>query len=358
VFAVLRGSPLRRRLVRTLEGEAGLNDPVAVLLVVGFTAWIQQPGHGLLEMAGVLVLELAVGTAVGLAVGRGAVAALSRLSVPTAGLYPVGSIAAGAIAFGAAGFLHGSGFLAVYLAGLSIASAPVRGQVTIAIFHQGAAWLAQTALFLTLGLLVHPSRLGDVWLPGTALALFLVLLARPAAVFAATALDRFTTEERIVLSWAGLRGGVPVVLATFPVIAHVPGSTRFFDVVFFAVVFSTIAQGATMEGLARALGAVVTTPRERHGRPRAVTRPWTHHDGDPAHPVRLDGVGVVEHLRDRGDAPGALVLLQDGRHAITGTALTVGGAARLQRYAVERRSRALDRREAAWWEELARALAG
>src|SRR3954470_21827704 len=117
VFGILRGSPLPGRIVNTLEGEAGLNDPVAVLLVVGFTRWIQQPGYGLLDMAWLLAMQLGIGALAGLAIGRGAAAALSRMRLPTAGLYPVATLATGAIAFGLAESLHGSGFLAVYLAG-------------------------------------------------------------------------------------------------------------------------------------------------------------------------------------------------------------------------------------------------
>jgi cell volume regulation protein A len=359
VFAIVRGSPLRRKLVRTLEGEAGLNDPVAVLLVVGFTEWIQRPGYGPLDMAGLFVSELGVGALAGLFVGRAAVAGLRRALLPTAGLYPVGSIAAGAIAFGLAETLHGSGFLAVYLTGLTIGSSNAPAQVTMAIFHQGAAWLAQVALFLTLGLLVFPSQLGAVWLPATGLALFLMFVARPAAVLLATALDRYTSSELAVLSWAGLRGGVPVVFATYPVIAGVAGSVRFLNVVFFAVVISTLLQGMTFESVARWLGAVGPEPRSPPaGRPPPLARPWSEYDGDPAHPVRVDGVPVLEYLRTRAGVPGALVALADGRYAITGATLAVGGAAHLSGYAEQRRLRAASPEERDWWRALATALRG
>jgi potassium/hydrogen antiporter len=357
VFAILRGSSLRRTIVRTLEGEAGLNDPVAVLLVVGFTRWIQQPGFGLLDMGVLLVVELSVGAAAGIAVGRATVWCLRRMRLATGGLYPVGTFAAGAVAFGAAESLHGSGFLAVYLVGLTVGSSAAPAQVTIAIFHQGAAWLGQVALFLTLGLLVAPSRLAAIWLPASLLALFIVFVARPLAVLAGTALERCTPGERGVLSWAGLRGGVPVVLATFPVIAGVEGSRSFFDVVFFAVLFSTLLQGMTFEWVAQTLGVSVHEPgAARVAQHPPVARPWSVYDGDPAHPVRLDDVPVVEHLRRRTDQPGALVALADGRHAITGTTLTVGHAPQLRRYAEERAARAADDAERAWWRRLGGAL--
>jgi cell volume regulation protein A len=282
IFALLRESTLRRRLARTLEGETGLNDPIAVLLVLGFIDWIQQPGYGIADMIGLLVRQLGIGLAVGAAVGWVAVAAFRRLRLPTAGLYPVGSLATAALAYGGAASLDGSGFLAVYLAGLALGSTTIPAKQTVTAFHQGLAWVAQLAMFLVLGLLVFPSQLGPVALKGTALALVLMLVARPLAAWLATALGPYNARERVVLGWAGLRGAVPVVLATFPVIADVPHSLQFFNIVFFAVVLSTLAQGATFEPLARRLG--VTTDRP------ALPRPLTE-----AGTIRRLGAEVLEY---------------------------------------------------------------
>jgi cell volume regulation protein A len=175
-------------------------------------------------------------------------------------LFPVASVAVAALAFGLADTLHGSGFLAVYLAGLILGDAPIPGRQTIAIFHDGIAWVAQIGLFLTLGLLVFPSQLGAIAPAGIALGLFLVLIARPLATIAATIGRGFTVPERIVLSWAGLRGAAPVVFATFPVAAGIPGSQDLFNIVFFAVVVSTLLQGTTFERLARAFGLTEQAP--------------------------------------------------------------------------------------------------
>ncbi|HZV75908.1 MAG TPA: potassium/proton antiporter [Conexibacter sp.] len=257
IFAMLRGSSLKRRLTRTLEGEAGMNDPVAVLLVIGFIDWIQQPGYGLGDMLWLFVREVGIGTAIGVAVGVAAVAAFKRVQLPTPGLYPVASIATAALAFGAADTLHGSGFLAVYLAGLVLGSATIPARHTITTFHQGMAWIAQLGMFLVLGLLVFPSQLPGVAVQGTVLALVLVLVARPVAAFVAS-WGPFSAADRAVLGWAGLRGAVPVVLATFPVIAGVPHSGQFFDIVFFAVLVSTVLQGATFEPFARRLGVTAS----------------------------------------------------------------------------------------------------
>jgi potassium/hydrogen antiporter len=217
IFALLRNSTLERRLARTLEGESGLNDPVAVLLVLGFIAWIKEPGYGIWDMLWLFVRQLGIGAAVGMVVGWAAVQGMRRARLATAGLYPVTTLATVGLAYGAADSLHGSGFLAVYLAGLALGSATIPAKQTVTNFHQGMAWLAQLTMFVVLGLLVYPSQLDEVALEGTVLAFVVVLVARPLAALVATVPFRFGARERLVLGWAGLRGAVPVVLATFPV---------------------------------------------------------------------------------------------------------------------------------------------
>jgi cell volume regulation protein A len=289
IFALLRGSTLRRRLARTLEGEAGLNDPIAVLLVVGFIDWIEKPDYGLLDMIGLFAQQIGIGLAAGLGVGWLAAQGLRRISLATAGLYPVATIATAALAFGAADVLHGSGFLAVYLAGLTLGSAAIPAKSTVTTFHQGLAWVAQLTMFMVLGLLVFPSQLGPVALEGTALALILVLIARPVSTLLATVGEHFDWRERTVLGWAGLRGAVPVVLATFPVIDNVPGSIEFFNIVFFAVLVSTLLQGTTFEPLAERLGVTTSEP--------ALPRPLTE-----AGTIRRLGAEVIEYPVGQEDA--------------------------------------------------------
>ena len=261
IFGLLRGSTLSRKLASTLEGESGLNDPVAVLLVIGFIDLLIHPGYSAANLLLLFVRELGIGLVVGLAVGAVAVQALKRAHLATPGLYPVASLTVAALAYGGADTLHGSGFLAVYLAGLAIGSATIPAERTIVSFHQGLGWLAQVAMFLTLGLLVFPGQLPDVALKGTVLAAVLVLVARPIAVAVATLPFAYSWRERSILGWAGLRGAVPVVLATFPVIEHVPRSLQFFNIVFFAVLLSTIVQGSTFEPIARRLGVTRPEPR-------------------------------------------------------------------------------------------------
>jgi potassium/hydrogen antiporter len=254
VFAVLRGSTLRRRVARTLEAESGVNDPIAIVLVLGCLEALHDPSWGAADAALLAVRSLGIGFALGIAVGAGAAWALGRVRLPSAGLYPVASLATAALSFGAADALHGSGFLAVYLTGLVLGTASTPARRTIVTFHEGIAWVAQLGLFLMLGLLVFPGQLGSIALEGTAIALATTVLARPAATFLATIGSGFGVAERLVLGWAGLRGAVPIVLATFAVTENVAGGHTIFNVVFFVVLLSTVLQGATIEPLADALG--------------------------------------------------------------------------------------------------------
>ena len=289
IFAVLRGSQLRRRLARTLEGEAGMNDPVAVVLVLAVIEWIQDPAFGFAEATVMFLEDFVIGAAIGLGVGAAALWSLRRLRPASAGLWPVASLAVALLSFGGAETVHGSGFLAVYLTGLVLGTGELVARQTIAQFHAGVGWIAQLVLFLTLGLLVFPGSFDEVALEGTLLALVLVLVARPVAVFVSTALTGFEVREKLMLGWAGLRGAVPVVLATFPVIEGVPRSLEFFNIAFFAVLLSTLLQGATLEPLARALRVTTSAP--------ALPRPI-------ASRAEEEGLGarVLEHVVARDDA--------------------------------------------------------
>jgi potassium/hydrogen antiporter len=260
IFAVLRRSTLEKRLARSLEGESGMNDPVALLLVIGFIEWIQQPGYGFPDMAGLLALKLALGTAIGVALGRVSTTVLNRVQLPTDGIYPVATIAIAGLAYGLAEVAHGSGLLAVYLTALAIGSAGIPARRTVVAFHEGLGWVAQISLFILLGLLVFPGDLDQVALKGLALSAALILLARPVAAFIATAFSPFNARERLMLGWAGLRGATPIWLATFPVVAGVGQGQELFAIVFFVVVSSTLVQGASFEPLADSLGLTTDEP--------------------------------------------------------------------------------------------------
>lgn len=289
IFSLLRHSTLKRRLARTLESESGLNDPVAVVLVLGFVAWLTEPGYGVADMLLLLVRQLGIGFAAGALVGWAAAKLAPRLRLGADGLYPVFSLCTAAIAFGLAGSLHGSGFLAVYLAGVALAGRGVPAKRTLLAFHAGLGWVAQLTLFFVLGLLVFPTQLDEIAIRGTVLALVLALVARPIAVWVSTLPFGYTLREQTVLGWAGLRGAVPVVLATFPVTEGVEGGVDIFNVVFFAVLVSTVLQGSTFEPLARRLGLTTTEP--------ALPPPLIE-----AGAIRQLGAEIVEFPVKEGDA--------------------------------------------------------
>ena len=260
IFAVLRGSKLERRLARSLEGESGMNDPVALLLVLGFIHWIEEPGYGAADMLLLFAGKLGLGVVFGLVLGRLAQEAFRRLTLPTSGIYPVASLAAAGIAYGLTEVAGGSGLLAVYLTALALGRPDLPGRRTIVAFHQGLGWIAQISLFLMLGLLVFPSRLDEVAVDALLLSAVLILVARPVAAVLASLPSRFDLRERVMLGWAGLRGATPIWLATFPVAAGVGQGTEIFDVVFFVVITSTLVQGATFEPLARRLRLTTDEP--------------------------------------------------------------------------------------------------
>jgi cell volume regulation protein A len=263
VFAVLRGSglQLKRRVGVTLEVESGINDPVAVILTTVLTQNLLQPGAASgLRIPAEIVLQLAMGGAVGWGVGYGGRHLLGRLSLPSGGLYPVMTLSLGLLAFGVATLLRGSGFLAVYLAGLLLGNGPLPYRTGLLRVHDALAWLSQVGMFLILGLLVYPSRLLDVAWVGLGIALMLAFLIRPVVVALCLLPFRYPRREVLYIGWVGLRGAVPIVLATFPVLAGAPGAGRLFDLVFFIVVASALVPGATVAWVTRRLGLQSNEP--------------------------------------------------------------------------------------------------
>src|SRR5882757_95215 len=260
IFAVLRNSTLEKRLARSLEGESGMNDPVALLLVIGFIEWILQPNYGAVDMIGLIALKIAVGIVVGLALGRLAVWVIERIELPSDGIYPVATIAAAALAYGVSEVAHGSGLLAVYLTALALGSARIPAKRSVVSFHEGLGWVSQIGLFILLGLLIFPDDLGSIAIKGLALSAVLIFIARPLATFLATAFTSFNFREKVMLGWAGLRGATPIWLATFPVVAGVRSGEEEFAIVFFVVVTSTLVQGASFEPLAKRLRLTTDEP--------------------------------------------------------------------------------------------------
>jgi cell volume regulation protein A len=261
VFSTLRFTNLRRRLARTLEAETGGNDPMAIALTIGLIDWLQKPAYGIGDLTLLLVRQLGLGLVVGVALGAAATMVFARIPHTIGVFAPVASVAAGALAFGVADVIGGSGFLAVYLMGLAVGSTPSRYRRQLVAFHEGLAFLAQVAMFVVLGLLVFPHELGSVALSGLALAALLVLLIRPVSVWASTALSSFSNRERALLGWAGLRGAVPIVLGTIVLSSQIGSGETVFNAVFFVVVVSALVQGTTLEWVAERLQVVSLAPK-------------------------------------------------------------------------------------------------
>ena len=273
VFATLRSTRLGRRLARTLEAESGANDPVGIALTLGLIAWIERPRYGVGDLSVLLVRQLGLGLVIGIALGLAAMWVFARIPTSIEAFVPVASVAAAALAYGAADAAHGSGFLAVYLVGLAVGSTPSRYRGQLVAFHLGLAYVAQVALFIVLGLLVFPSQLPHVALAGLALAAVLIFLARPVAVWISVSpLRQFNRRERLLLGWAGLRGAVPIVLGTFVLSSHVRGANTIFNAVFFVVLVSAALQGTTLEWVAKKLDLLVSFARA--DAPLEVTRDW------------------------------------------------------------------------------------
>ncbi|WP_407702196.1 potassium/proton antiporter [Streptomyces specialis] len=250
VFSVLRRVPLPRRLSGVLEAESGFNDAPVVILVVAFSAH----GHPLEHwhvLLGEMVLELAIGLAVGLAVGKLGGMALRHVALPASGLYPIAVLALTVLAYAGGALLHGSGFLAVYVAAVVLGNARLPHRPATRGFADAVAWLAQIGLFVLLGLLVDPDALWDNLGPALVVGGALTLVARPLAVLLCLLPFRWPWQEHVLLSWAGLRGAVPIVLAIIPVVAGAEDSDRIFSIVFMLVVVFTLAQGPTLPWLAR-----------------------------------------------------------------------------------------------------------
>ncbi len=253
VFSVLRGLSVSRRLVGTLEAESGLNDaPTVVLVTLISTGSIAD--HALPVTALVIVFELTLGVLVGLAVGFGGGWLMRRAALPSSGLYPLAVLCLSLLAYGAAATAHASGFAAIYVAALVLGNSELPHRTATRSFAEGVAWLAQIGLFVMLGLLLSPSRItGSVVVLAVVGSLVLTFVARPLSVWVSTLVQPMPWHERAFLSWAGLRGAVPIVLATIPFAEKVTDAERLFDIVFVMVVISTLLTGPSLPWVARRL---------------------------------------------------------------------------------------------------------
>ena len=260
VFSILRskGISLKERLRPTLELESGSNDPMAYMLTI---LLIQVIEIGVIDWPHSIVLlfmQLSIGAAAGFALGYAIVWIINRINVPNESLYPVLLFSCVFFVFAFTNLLQGNGYLAVYIAGLVVGNRKLMHKRSLTTFFDGFTWLFQIVMFLTLGLLVNPSELPAVAGVGLLVAIFMIVVSRPISVFTCLLpFRRFTTRARVYISWVGLRGAVPIIFATYPLMsAEIPNARMIFNIVFFVTIVSLLVQGTTVSAMARWLGLV------------------------------------------------------------------------------------------------------
>jgi cell volume regulation protein A len=328
VFSILRTARARLKgnLRPFLEFESGSNDPMAVLLTTGIIGLILTPGSSIFSLVPTFAQQMAVGGLMGYALGKFTVWFINRIKLETEGLYPVLTLAMVLLVYGLTTVIGGNGFIAVYLAGLIIGNSVIIHKKSLIRFYDGIAWLMQIVMFLALGLLVFPSQLASAFVPGLLAALFLIFIARPVSVLLTLLPWKMPMNEKALVSWVGLRGAVPIILATYPLVAGVPDADVIFNIVFFIVIFSALVHGTSIPSVARWLG--LAGPLEETGK---LSREF---DVDPDTPSELlelvippDASAVGKQVVDLGLPKGTLIILmQKGDERFVPVGSTVIGA--------------------------------
>ncbi len=310
VFSVLRmaRARLKGNLRPFLEFESGSNDPMAVFLTTSVIALILTPGSSALTLVPMFVQQMVVGGLLGYGMGRGIVFFINRLKLESEGLDPVLTLAMVLMIYGLTATLGGNGFIAVYVSGLVMGNSIFVYKKSLIRFHDGIAWLMQIVMFLALGLLVFPSDLVRVIVPGLLIAFFLLLVARPVAVFITLLPWKMPLNEKVLVSWVGLRGAVPIILATYPLVAGVPDAALIFNIVFFIVLISALIHGTSIPTVARWLGLAAPLQEKRK-----LSREFEVDPNTPSELIELtippDASAVGQQVVDLGLPEGALIIL-------------------------------------------------
>ncbi|WP_408008733.1 potassium/proton antiporter [Pseudalkalibacillus sp. A8] len=251
VFASLGGRDIKRTLTSTLEAESGTNDPMAIFLTVAFLELIQNPETNTAMLILNFFWQMGIGLLIGLLLGKTATWLINNINLDSSGLYPVLSIALAIFTFGITTIFQASGFLAVYTMAVFLGNHDMIYRHSIVRFNEGFAWMMQILMFILLGMLIFPNQLLQVVWQGILLSFILMIIARPVGVFISLVFAKFNVKEKLFISWAGLKGAVPIVLATYPLVTDVENSGLIFNVVFFVVLTSALIQGATILPLAK-----------------------------------------------------------------------------------------------------------
>lgn len=256
VFSILRSKSLglKGKLRPLLELESGSNDPMAVFLTVGMIQLLTQPNAQITDLFGSFVLQMTIGALFGVLFGRLLVFLANRIQLGFDGLYPVLTLSIVFLAYSVTTMLYGNGFLAVYIAGIVAGHQDFVHRRSVIRFHDGMAWLMQIAMFLTLGLLVFPTKIPPIITTGLLVAASLIFLARPISIFLTLLPTKLSFKEKAFIAWVGLRGAVPIILATYPLLAGLPQADSIFNIVFFVVLTSAMIQGASIPHVAKWLG--------------------------------------------------------------------------------------------------------
>lgn len=255
VFSIIgsRNVKLKGDLKPLLELESGSNDPMAVFLTIAVTSLIIGSESNPMNLILLFFLQMSVGAAVGLVLGKAVISFFKKFTLSYEGFYPVFILAAAAMVYGLADILNGSGFLAVYVAGVVLGSSEFKFKDSIKRFFDGFSWLAQICMFITLGLFVFPNEIPPIFGIGLILSAFIIFVARPLSVFISLAFSKYDFREKTFISWVGLKGAVPIILATYPLVENLPDANEIFNIVFFLVVTSVLIQGWSLPLVAKLL---------------------------------------------------------------------------------------------------------
>lgn len=275
VFAILRSQKmnLKHNLRPMLELESGSNDPMAYMLTIVLIQLIQSSGMGVLQIAGSFAIQFAVGATAGYLLGKLAIVMLNRLNIDNQALYPILLLSFVFFTFSVTDLLRGNGYLAVYIAGMMVGNNRIMHRKEIYTFMDGLTWLFQIIMFLCLGLLVNPHEMLEVTAVALLIGIFMIVVGRPLSVFLCLLPfgRKITFKSRLFVSWVGLRGAVPIIFATYPVVGAVPGAHVIFNIVFFITIVSLVVQGTTVSWVARLLK--LSTPLEKSGNDFGVELP-------------------------------------------------------------------------------------